>query len=431
MGVASVFSSRADAVVQHRHRLPGDPRGECRPSELVRDFVVRSGRPRRSFAGMLRGRVLFVFVALAWGHPTSVMATGKPSSARLSAAATATSSSRNTLAYLSAVDKETAWAVVDTVEGGERVLRTTNGAASWSDVTPRQLTALVTGANVAAGAATPEVLFLGAKRAWTIAAGSLVTTADGGTTWRAVARLPKSCVPFQFVDSTHGWCQASRAAAGSEGIVLYRTVDGGLNWRRVTATGTSSLTKGALPFSCDKSINFTSETVGWAGLTCSKNLYETIDAGAHWVARAISGIPRSLAHAEILVHPPMLSGALGAGVLMVNDGVVMYRSENGGEYWQAVMPPGRLHSWDADIINPLEWRLADDRRIEYTDNAGRTWNIITPRWRIPPTKPPLNQPDIQFVSARMGWGTFYSPNGSIVLRTFDGGSRWTNVRSPA
>jgi len=360
-----------------------------------------------------------------------VTATSKQSSARLSAASPATSSSPSALAYLSVVDEKTAWAVVDTVEGGERVLRTTNGAASWSDVTPRQLEVLVTGANVAAGAATPEVLFLGAKRAWTSAAGWLVATTDGGTTWHAVARLPKSCVPFQFVDPTHGWCQESGAAAGSEGLVLYLTVDGGLNWQLVGATGTNSSTKGALPFSCDKSINFTSETVGWAGLTCSANLYETIDGGADWVARAISGIPRSLAHAEVLVHPPMLSGTLGAGVMMINDGVVMYRSENGGDSWHAVVPPGRLHSWDADVINPLEWRLADNRHIEYTDNAGRTWNLITPRWRIPPTKPPLDQPDIQFVSARIGWGTFYSPNGSIVLRTTDGGARWATVRSPA
>ncbi len=359
-------------------------------------------------------------------------ATRKPSSVTRS---DARPSSSGTLAYLSPVDSETAWAVVDSVEGGERVLRTTNGAASWNDVTPRQLKALVTGANVAAGAATPQVLFVGAKRAWTSADGWLVATTDGGRMWATLARLPKTCVPLQFVDPTHGWCEVTGAAAGSESVVLYRTNDGGLHWQRVSATEPSSSTKGALPFGCEKPISFTSETVGWAGLTCSgyiSRVYETTDAGAYWTARTISGIPPSMADAEISVVPPRLSGVLGAGVMLVNNDVIMYRSENRGVTWRAVAPPGKLQPWDADVINPLQWRLADDRRIESTNTGGRTWTVINPNWPIPPAaNPHLNLPTLQFVSGSVGWGTYYMPNGSIVLRTTDGGARWTKVRSPA
>lgn len=349
-------------------------------------------------------------------------------------ASTSKPPSSGTLAYLSPVDKETAWAVVDTVEGGERVLRTTDGAASWHDVTPSQLKALVTSANVAAGSATPDVLFLGSTRAWTSADGWLVATTDGGRTWRNIAQLPAACVPFQFVDPTHGWCEATGAAMGSESVVLYRTVDAGLHWQRVSAAKPGSTSKGTLPFQCEKPIRFTSETVGWAGLSCSgyvSHVYETTDAGTYWSARTIGAIPSSLAKDEISVVPPMLSGVLGAGVMLVNNDVVMYRSENRGASWRAVVPPGRLQPWDADVISPLQWRLADDRHIESTDTGGRTWTTITPNWPIPPAKAGLNLPDLSFASPQVAWGTYYEPNGSVVIRTTDGGAQWTKVRSPA
>ncbi len=173
-------------------------------------------------------------------------------------------------------------------------------------------------------------------------AGILVATNDGGRTWHDVGHIPVGCVPLQFVDPSHGWCATSGVAAGSEGVGIYRTVDGGLHWQEVSVTAPTKATPGSLPFVCEKAISFTSPSVGWAGLTCGNlaRLYETTDGGARWFAKTIAAMPSSLAHAQISDAPPVLTGELGAGVITVGAGVILYRSENGGTSWQAVVPPG-------------------------------------------------------------------------------------------
>lgn len=118
--------------------------------------------------------------------------------------------------------------------------------------------------------------------------GILVATNDGGRIWHDIGHLPVGSVPLQSVDPTHGWCATSGVAAGSEVIGLYRTVDGGLHWREVSVTGSTTATPGSLSFGCENAITFTRSTVGWVGLTCPgyvDHLYKTTDAGARWVDR--------------------------------------------------------------------------------------------------------------------------------------------------
>jgi photosystem II stability/assembly factor-like uncharacterized protein len=343
--------------------------------------------------------------------------------------------SSGTLAYLSPVGEQTAWAVVDTSDGGEHVLRTVDGGTSWADVTPSQLTALVTPTNVGNGASTPQVIFFGAERAWTAAAGKLVATDDGGASWRDVAALPPSCVPVQFVDPSHGWCNASFVGQGMSSTVdLYRTVDGGRRWQHVQSVDLpNSASKGELPYECQKGFRFTTPSVGWVGLSCGgyvDQVYETTNAGADWIARTIS-TPSSLAKAEILMMPPIFVGNLGAGVMSVNAGdTVMYYSDDGGRSWHTVVPPGGLQPWGIDVISPLQWRLANAQSILSTTDGGRTWQTLAPRWPFPLGNPEkYGVPIIQFVTASIGWGQFWdSKTGTNTLwRTTDGGLQWTKV----
>ena len=188
-----------------------------------------------------------------------------------------------------------------------------------------------------------------------------------------------------------------------------------------------------MPFVCDKAISFTSPTVGWVGLICagySGDLYETTDGGARWVARTIAAMPSSLALGGNWVDPPVLTGRFGAGVINPDEGTIFYRSENGGASWQAVVPPGGIQAWYADVINALQWRLADNRRILATDNGGRTWRTITPHWAIPSANPKKALGGIQFVTPEIGWAQYYSETTDTtnLLRTTDGGRSWTEVR---
>jgi photosystem II stability/assembly factor-like uncharacterized protein len=326
------------------------------------------------------------------------------------------------------VSSGTAWAVVDPGNGGERILRTTDGGRSWRDATPRRL---------AAQASAPEVTFLGARDAFTSVGRELLTTVNGGASWR-VARgpLPAGCVPGPFVSRGTGWCSSGGAAAGSENLILYRTTDGGRHWRLMERTGPTQATStpGSLPFACDKALGFTSPRVGWAGQDCAgfvDVLYQTTNGGARWVARPITGIPASLDEAELAIGPPVTSDRAGAGVISVNgDDVLIYRTEDGGRSWQAVVPPGGVRSWYPDVVSPGGWRLATAERILATADGGRSWRVIAPHWPLPRVSPQQELPMIQFVTALTGWAEFSRGDRTTVLHTTDGGAHWTVVQTP-
>jgi hypothetical protein len=57
--------------------------------------------------------------------------------------------------------------------------------------------------------------------------GAIVRTTDGGATWIQVAATPTALQAVVFVDALHG-------LAGGGGGALWRTSDGGLTWREVT-----------------------------------------------------------------------------------------------------------------------------------------------------------------------------------------------------
>lgn len=346
-----------------------------------------------------------------------------------------------TLAYLAPAGIQTAWAVYDTdsdtSSGGELVLRTTDAGATWHDVTPPQLLALATPSNVANSLAFPPVVFLGAERAWTTVSEKLMATDDGGVSWHVIGRVP-NCRLLQFVDATHGWCNEALVGQGiSMTVDLYRTVDGGLHWQLVQKVGTpsSALKSGRLPYFCQKSFVFTTDTLGWAGLNCGgvtgeDRIYETTDGGLRWSARDIA-LPHSLANKVQGFEPPVVEGELGAGAGIGQSPLVIYRSQDGGRTWQVVVPPGKLQSLSIDIINPLQWRLAANQRILATDDAGRSWSTITPRWPVAVSNQKYGPPTVQFVNADTGWAQLFDSKTSttVLLRTTDGGVHWT-VRTP-
>src|SRR5919199_2880184 len=146
------------------------------------------------------------------------------------------------------INATTGWAVTS-----RSVLRTIHGAKEWMDVTPRGVTL------------SPMSVenFLTARIAWVAvtphggAIASILHTVDGGRTWRrASVTLPSRGLGVQqidFVDPLHGWLLVDLGvAAGSQGVAVLRSVDGGAHWTTVSLTGGMRATPGSLPFSGDK-----------------------------------------------------------------------------------------------------------------------------------------------------------------------------------
>ena len=212
-------------------------------------------------------------------------------------------------------DAQNGWAV----GGSGRVLRTTDGGASWSS---RPADSRFDLSDVKALSAQSAVAlgYDGSKNHW-----SIVSTKDGGATWQAVVRpsrelLRTICVlspshmlvagelmgknqtgmllettdggatwtrrlltvkpwvqDMTFIDATHGWILASDsqsmglASSSGHGTVVLRTSDGGATWQsadlgKVSDAGLTSLA-------------FSDADHGWA---VGDMVLKTSDGGASW-----------------------------------------------------------------------------------------------------------------------------------------------------
>jgi photosystem II stability/assembly factor-like uncharacterized protein len=384
---------------------------------------------------MFRSTLLLAIVALTLGLSPEAAAAGS------------SAPTHQTIREVWPVGPTTAWVWTQNDQSGwpQGLARTTDGGARWADATPSMLR------NRRADRSITGSFALDAQHAWLVygaitfdAPQSIMATEDGGRRWSVVGQVPaRYGCNLEFVTPLIGWCVQIGAAAGSEGVTIYRTADGGVSWRLVSTEGPTGGSPGALPFGCDKEVSFVTATMGWSDFSCAGGvspLYETSDAGTTWsrvaitpptVARDGNGV-ESYESYESFSGPPVVSGERGAvGVTINSPGrrlTDVYQSTDGGTSWHVVVPPGPSQDWSVDIVTPNEWRLVSGRRILSTDDAGTQWRRITADVTLEPIENGALFPAtaIDFVTTKVGWLV-----GKRLWRTTDGGSRWKSLRVPS
>lgn len=148
------------------------------------------------------------------------------------------------------VDALTGWAMTDRTQSGA-LLRTTDGGAHWSIVTPRNSSRKET--------AVFEVNILNSLIAWVLPAETtpasstqIFPTLDGGRTWRSLTVPARSGYSIHFVNSRDGWLLANEGPAlGSEEVDVFRSTDGGETWAKVASAKLGDESSG-LPFGGSK-----------------------------------------------------------------------------------------------------------------------------------------------------------------------------------
>jgi photosystem II stability/assembly factor-like uncharacterized protein len=323
------------------------------------------------------------------------------------------------------------WAIVESnLHAKTVVVRTTDSGRHWREVTPP--VKLVSSS-----------AFLG-RNAGLIEAGALFPprteplyrTLDSGRSWQRLATVPSEC-QLDFVDERHGWCIGIGAAAGSASVALHRTTDGGLTWTLVshTAVPPAASTRGALPFGCDKTITFTSPTVGWASSFCnggSPYLYRSGDGGAHWRPFAQVPLPSGAPTPEGEgLSAPVVTGS-DIAVAVEIDGnpgaTAIATSSNGGRSWRATLVPGPREHWRVDLIDAQHWRLTDGSILLATDDGGRHWRRSRPAQTM---KDSIGTPlTLTFLSPRLGFAVPDGNDGPLWW-TRDGGKTWKPVKITA
>ena len=326
------------------------------------------------------------------------------------------------------------WAVVNSnLNPKTWVARTTDSGRHWETVTtPVQLVASAAFRGLDAGWIEADSSHPGAKGAPQTE--PVYRTLDGGQSWQPVGRVRSDC-KLEFVDRRHGWCIGIGAAMGSSAVWLYRTSDGGSTWRLVSRTGLAGKgsTRGALPYPCVKTIDFTSPRVGWAAQFCNggrARLYTTTDGGARWRALAVPRLPKgapSASAGEGISLPAAHASRLAVSVNLAgapNIRNVIATSTNHGRQWRSRLAPGNPRYGAVDLIDTQHFVLSNGTTLLRTNDAGRHWYSLRGSKRFVKTLGIPLTPD--FVSPRLG---FVIPTGTgrPMWWTRDGGAAWQKL----
>jgi photosystem II stability/assembly factor-like uncharacterized protein len=332
-------------------------------------------------------------------------------------------------------DATTGWAATT-----NQLLRTTDGALQWRDVTPPTPSG--------SSQSYIDVFCLSADDAWVVrgltanrpgASQSAVShTKDGGQTWRTITLPVFAVAQITFVDAEHGWMLADVDTAGGEQSVdIFRTTDEGLTWAKVASAGDRV---GALPLQGRKvGLTFRDALVGWIALTGPYGppppapgtpwLYQTQDGGATWRPAPLA-LPATLAqypwnYVAGVLSPTFFSAQ--EGVLPVDVGSrpaggvvlsVVYVTHDGGATWNATTPISTV-TGATSLSDPFHWWIASEAvtgdSLFTTVDGGQHWLSLIPG------APFTHVSVLSFISSVQGWAI----GGPGLLRTSDGGRTWT------
>jgi photosystem II stability/assembly factor-like uncharacterized protein len=334
-------------------------------------------------------------------------------------------------------------AVVD--DGYLAPARTTDGARTWTSVTPAAARPLL---------ATPDaqavLRALDSQHAWLAVTAAttdsssvhlteVFATADGGRTWTESAplKVPDYAYFLSFADPEHGWLLiAYGGTMGQEPIQLYRTSDGGLRWSLAAQTPQTGTGSNGLPVTCDKSgLAFATASVGWVSGACFSlpdALLVSRDGGVTWASQPLPVSAGPCRTDECEVFGPQFVGRTGFLVIdqapAAPDFLV---SQDLGATWRSQpLPPGAGKDPWIQFFSPLSGVLVSAGPqgvigpVFYTTaDGGRAWTAVRQGRSF--TQLGIG---FDFVSAQTGFAWVLGADATVsapaMYRTTDSGRTW-------
>ncbi|MCI0521447.1 MAG: exo-alpha-sialidase [Chloroflexi bacterium] len=317
-------------------------------------------------------------------------------------------------------------------------LKTGDGGAAWRDVSPPE--------PVPPEGTSKEAIgyFLDDLTAWVTFynpggypppnPATVWHTRDGGQTWQASAPLDTSELAeifgptdLQFVDAQNGWL-LSHVGVGMnhDYVVLYRTQDGGATWQRVLApfndvSGVQACMKNELYFSDAQN--------GWLtgscnGVAAGVLLFKTADGGETWQA---VNLPEPAKEAGLFESFEVGCGSSTPAFFSAQQGYIVVSCERftsdprrTDHFLYSTQDGGE--SWQSApypggalrMLDPLNgWALGKD--IYLTSDGWRSWSKISQvSWEA----------KFDFLNDQTGWATASSGEEQALVYTLDGGRTW-------
>lgn len=305
----------------------------------------------------------------------------------------------------------------------KNIMRTTNGGATWVDVTPPSVTG-----NIRAS-------FFEANYAWAATSDDLnsplyiYSTMNGGKDWVKAEPPEKGFPNMQIIDNKNGWLWVSQGVAmHHEEIAILKTTDNGLSWTTVSKTDTQSGDKpGKLPFSGDKTgMVFSDNNTGWMTGEIPMDgylyFYNTKDGGKTWYAKELP-IPENLKNSYFVTQKPVFFSSTD-GVLPVQVSgdtmqFIFYITHDGGNSWAC----GNTVNASAD--QPFIYDFTD-RNTGFGSNGQYMYTTLDGGFTWQNKKPNISLNGVtmlDFISSKTG----YALLDGTLFKTTDGGSTWSQI----
>lgn len=331
------------------------------------------------------------------------------------------------------LDKANGWALTTS-----SILKTSDGGIHWKNVTPANIVL----SQMAKGD------FLSDKYAWIVNTSqdntiSVLRTSDGGQSWQSTTIADPNSeildVPH-FLNTLEGWLEITPGGpgAGSEGVDIFHTTDGGKSWSKIASSGQSA---SGLPNGGLKSgISFKDAKNGWAtGGDATPNsvwLYATHDGGKTWQKVTSSsfyhlpdwGTTQNTVY-SYHTTPPVFFGDNGFLPIQVSgqldnntqvSGFIIYSTANGGQGWAPPAPSidalAKFMTDDLYMVDPQHaWASDTNSGACYaTADAGKTWQRVGDVGQVRA---------FSFVDVTSGWAI----GDKTLQRTTDGGKTWQKL----
>jgi photosystem II stability/assembly factor-like uncharacterized protein len=275
--------------------------------------------------------------------------------------------------------------------------RTTDGARTWSDVTPAAARPMLTTLNsyAALDPVDGDHAYLAVSRSASdddgpVSTTAVFATADGGRTWTesAVFKTSAPVARLSFADASHGWLLLGQvfSAPGQPVSWLYRTSDGGLHWSPA-ATVAPPGTYGNNSFCQPLNLTVLTATTGWVSIGCRAQVefLVSLDGGGSWAAQPLplpAGILRTPNGPPSLTGPQFVGGTGFLTVAPPTPGTPsLLGTRDQGQTWQLLTLPSSAGQYpQVTFFSPADGVLVTAGSQEAlgavfytTSDGGQSW----------------------------------------------------------
>jgi len=278
--------------------------------------------------------------------------------------------------------------------------RTTDGARTWSDVTPAAARPVLATLNSyqALDPVDGDHAYLAVSHATSDDGGPVSTTAvfvtaDGGRSWTesAVFKTSAPAVGLSFADASHGWLLLGPvfSGPGQPVIWLYQTSDGGLRWSPA-ATVAPPGNYGSNSFCQPANLTFLTAATGWVTIGCraQPEFLVTQDGGGRWTAQPVplpAGALGPRSGPASLTGPQFVGGTGFLTVAPEPPGTPsLLGTRDRGQTWQLLaLPSGAGQYPQVKFFTPADGVLVTAGPQEalgavfyVTADGGRSWTPV-------------------------------------------------------